>query len=268
MLELLARILEKSAGSSHHQAVNHSQRFFTDTLQYYATAAYPCSYLDGHLARSQVVAPSDAVDAERYDVLIRHGFRRSGSFVYRPQCDGCRACVSIRLPVADFKPNRSQARAWKQHAALICRVIEPIFSAEHYALYQRYQKARHPGGGMDVDDEVQYSDFLVHSNVSSRMVEFRQPSPGLGPAELKMVSIIDQLQDGLSAVYTFYAPEARQNFGNFNVLWQIRQAQALGLTYVYLGYWIKACKKMAYKSRFQPFELLINGQWQLMRDER
>ncbi len=257
----LTRILEWSSGFHTCHNVNHSQRFVTD-IQYYTTAAYPCSYLEGQLARSQVAAPSEAIDAANYDVLIRHGFRRSGSFVYRPQCDRCSACLSIRLPVADFKPNRSQKRAWTRHESLVCTVIEPTFSGEHYALYKRYQKSRHPGGGMDIDDETQYTDFLVRSNVRSWMVEFREPSTDQGSGELKMVSIIDQLHNGLSAVYTFYAPESGQNLGTFNVLWQIRQAQARGLRYLYLGYWIESSKKMAYKAHFKPYELMLNGTWQ------
>lgn len=240
--------------------MTHSQRFVSD-IQYYSTAVYPCSYMEGRLARSQVAAPSEAIDAEKYDVLIQAGFRRSGSFVYRPQCDNCKACLSIRLPVADFKPNRSQKRAWAKHQSLTCTVMKPTFLPDHYALYKRYQKARHPGGGMDIDDEAQYTDFLVRSNVRSWMVEFRATVPGQSATELKMVSIIDQLKDGLSAVYTFYAPGPRQNYGTFNVLWQIQQARSLGLNYLYLGYWIEGCQKMDYKSCFKPYELMQNGLW-------
>lgn len=262
-MDVLDPILELSSCYSTRDHVNHSERFVTD-IQYYATAAYPCSYLKGELARSQVVAPSEAIDSANYDVLIQHGFRRSGSFVYRPQCDNCSACKSIRVRVPDFRPNRSQKRAWAQHESLICTVIDPIFSSEHYALYKRYQKYRHPGGGMDIDDETQYADFLVRSNVNSWMVEFRAALPGQTGTTLKMVSIIDLLKDGISAVYTFYDPEPGQNLGTFNVLWQIQRARAIGLRHLYLGYWIEACGKMAYKSRFRPFELLTQGTWRLM----
>ncbi|MBK1683737.1 arginyltransferase [Rhodoferax fermentans] len=240
--------------------MTHSQRFVSD-IQYYSTAVYPCSYMEGRLARSQVAAPSEAIDAAKYDVLIQAGFRRSGSFVYRPQCDNCKACLSIRLPVSDFKPNRSQKRAWAKHQTLTCTVMKPTFLPDHYALYKRYQKSRHPGGGMDIDDEAQYTDFLVRSNVRSWMVEFRETVPGQSATELKMVSIIDQLKDGLSAVYTFYSPEPGQNYGTFNVLWQIQQARSLGLNYLYLGYWIEGCQKMNYKSCFKPYELMQNGLW-------
>ncbi|OIN94257.1 MAG: arginyltransferase [Comamonadaceae bacterium CG1_02_60_18] len=230
-------------------------------LQSYATASYACSYLPGKRARSQVMAPSELIDDAAYAQLIANGFRRSGTFVYRPHCDACQACQSIRIPVADFVPSRSQRRAWRQHAQLCARIIDPVFSAEHYALYSRYQRARHAGGGMDVDDVAQYQDFLIESQVTSLMVEFRQPEAGLTPGPLKMVSVIDQLDDALSAVYTFYAPDAHQCLGTYNVLWQIELARSLGLTYVYLGYWIDGCQKMSYKSRFTPHELLTQGRW-------
>lgn len=232
-----------------------------ESLQYYATAAYPCSYIEGQLARSQVATPITAVGEDHYDTLIRHGFRRSGAFVYRPQCDHCQACTSIRLPVAAFTPNRSQRRAWTRHANLQSRVTRPHFSEEHYALYSRYQNARHTGGGMDQDDVVQYMDFLVRTHVTTIMVEFREPGQNGAAGELKMVSIVDQLNDGLSAVYTFYSPEPGQSLGTFNVLWQIAYAKSLNLTHLYLGYWIEACAKMSYKSRFRPSEMLIRGAW-------
>lgn len=238
-----------------------SLRLVDNGLQCYATAAYPCSYLPGRIARSEVVAPSQAVNAGNYTALIRRGFRRSGSFIYRPHCDHCQACISIRLPVADFKPTRSQRRAYQRHADLSTTMIEPVFSPEHYALYLRYQRARHAGGGMDVDDADQYADFLVSTGVKTFMVEFRTPSTVPSEGELKMVSIIDRVDDALSAVYTFFEPQRNHSFGTFNVLWQVELARTLGLNYLYLGYWIEACQKMTYKSRFNPHELLVDGRW-------
>ncbi len=245
--------------------MTYSLRIPPEKLHFYATSAYDCSYVAGRTARSQVAAPSDAINAGQYSLLIAQGFRRSGTFVYRPYCDQCRACLSIRVPVEYFKPNRSQQRAWKQHASLSCSVLDPTFSEEHFALYMRYQRVRHTGGGMDVEDRQQYADFLVSTHVQSVMVEFRQQSPNVTTSELKMVSIIDRVNDGLSAVYTFYSPEHGQNLGTFNVLWQIQQAKILGLRYVYLGYWIESCDKMSYKSRFKPCELLVEGKWQSAR---
>lgn len=230
-------------------------------LQFYATATYPCSYLEDRTARSQVAAPAEHVNPDVYNTLVQHGFRRSGPFIYRPHCDQCHACQSIRISVQDFEANRSQRRAWSQHAELMPTLIAPGFYEEHYALYTRYQKARHKGGGMDLEDVAQYDDFLVKTNVNTLMVEFRLPSPDKVFGELKMVSVIDQLNDGLSAVYTFFAPEPRQNYGTFNILWQIQMAQTRGLQHLYLGYWIENCRKMSYKTRFRPFELFVNGQW-------
>lgn len=230
-------------------------------VQYYVTAAYPCSYIDGRIARSQVAGPSEQINSTLYGDLVRQGFRRSGGYVYRPHCDHCQACASMRVPVAEFRPDRSQRRAQKQHTKLEAHISKPHFSEEHYALYQRYQKARHAEGGMDRDDAAQYIEFLVNTHVDSFMIEFRAAGANGGTNELRMVSIIDQLSDGLSAVYTFYEPLEGQSYGTFNVLWQIAYAQSLGLTYVYLGYWIPACRKMSYKTRFQPSELLLNGNW-------
>lgn len=247
--------------------MNQSQETALKTLQLYATANYPCSYLDGQIARSQVATPAHLIDTAGYSALMRHGFRRSGLFYYRPHCDQCQACRSLRLPVAEFQPDRSQKRAWAQHRQLIATVCNtPFFSPEHFALYQRYQQARHPGGGMDADDKAQYQDFLIDSRVDSLLVEFREPASGDEPGVLKMVSVIDQLDDGMSAVYTFYEPEPGQSLGTYNVLWQIRQAQAWRLRYLYLGYWVAQSQKMSYKTRFRPFQLLIGKQWRAMRD--
>lgn len=246
--------------------MNQSQETALKTLQFYATANYPCSYLDGQIARSQVATPAHLIETAGYSVLMRHGFRRSGLFYYRPHCDQCQACLSLRLPVAEFQPDRSQKRAWVQHRQLTATTSTPFFSPEHFALYQRYQQARHPGGGMDADDRVQYQDFLIDSHVHSLLVEFREPSPGGGPGVLKMVSIIDQLDDGMSAVYTFYEPESGRSYGTYNVLWQIKQAQAWSLRYLYLGYWVAQSQKMSYKTRFKPFQLFINNQWRAVRD--
>jgi len=228
-------------------------------LQFYATSPYPCSYLPGREARSQVATPTHLIDTEVYGALVRRGFRRSGAFTYRPHCDDCGACIPVRLPVAELRRNRAQRRALKSHSGLIAREMPLAFREDHYALYARYQNARHAGGGMDEDSHEQYAHFLLQSRVDTRLIEF-----SLGGA-VCMVSIVDVLEDGLSSVYTFFDPDVPgASFGTYNILWQAGQCRALELPYLYLGYWIADSRKMAYKSRFRPIEGLIDGHWQTL----
>jgi arginine-tRNA-protein transferase len=229
-------------------------------LKFHTTNPYSCSYLPGKLACSEVVTPEHLIDTQAYGKLIQAGFRRSGHYTYRPCCEHCHACLSVRVNIRAFAPTkRAQQRAWKQHQHLTATQHPLHYKPAHYALYQRYQRTRHIGGGMDNDCREQYHNFLLQSHVNSKLIEFHEGK------RLRMVSIIDVLPDGLSAVYTFYDTEvAHASFGTYNVLWQIEQCRKLGLPYLYLGYWIKENRKMRYKANFQPLEILTGGRWQLL----
>ena len=252
-------------------------------LHFYLTAPYSCSYLPDLQARSQVATPALLISAPVYTQLVQHGFRRSGTYTYRPHCDNCRACVPLRVLAKQFTASRSQRRAWKLHAHLEATLHPLQDSPEYYGLYQRYQRARHKDGGMDNDDRKSYQNFLLQSHVDSVLVEFREPfdpsilrqtqdrqDSGQAKAQdkqgvLRMVSVIDLLSDGLSSVYTFYEPDLpRARLGVYNVLWQIELCRKLDLDFVYLGYWIAASRKMAYKTQYQPAQGLQDGTWRAL----
>ncbi|NOT17099.1 MAG: arginyltransferase [Sulfuriferula sp.] len=225
-------------------------------LQFYITSPYTCSYLPEQMARSQVATPAHLVDTAVYSELIRIGFRRSGLYTYRPQCGECQACVPVRVLVDEFSPNRTQRRALKMNAGMTVSIETPHFDDEHFALYQRYQAARHAGGGMDHDDREQYTHFLVAGLVTSYLLVFRDEGV------VQMVSLIDHLADGLSAVYTFFNPDLpKRSLGVFNVLWQIHLARQFHLPYLYLGYWVADSRKMAYKQQYQPLQGFIDADW-------
>lgn len=232
----------------------------TQTLQFYSTAEYECSYFPQRDARSEVAAPAHLIDKQIYSSLVRKGFRRSGLFTYRPQCAACNACLPIRVNVNGFKLSRSYRRIVRKNASLNARVLPLEWHDEHYQLYSFYQKIRHPGAGMDDNTEKQYKQFLLTSAVESKLVEFRD-SAGL----VQIVALVDILDNALSAVYTFFNPHSSNSLGTYSILWQIQRCQELGLPWLYLGYWIQENQKMSYKSKFQPYQILDQGQWRYVK---
>lgn len=228
----------------------------TYSLHFYKTANYPCSYLPHRQARSLVAAPAHHVDTDKYSTLIQKGFRRSGTFSYRPACDHCQACVPIRINCRDFQQRRSLHRIWVKHQDLIPTSRPLSWNKEHFDLYVRYQQARHPESIQIHTIQAEYMQFLLTSHVHSRLIEFRSPN-----GHLKIVALTDYLNDGLSAVYTFYCPHTPGSLGTYAILWQIHHAQQLKLPWVYLGYWIKESPKMSYKTRFYPYQIYSSGQW-------
>jgi len=225
-------------------------------LQFYATTPYACGYLQGKQAQSLIATPHHLIDHDVYSDLIQLGFRRSGKFVYRPHCEHCNACVPVRLLVGEFKPNRSQRRADRQHQTLTTTIVPLTFKQAHFELYAAYQVARHESAD-EKESVEQYRSFLVQSNVESLMVEFRLDDV------LKMVSVVDTVHDGVSAVYTFYdTSDKSASYGTYNVLWLAKWCRSLQLPYLYLGYWIEKSPKMAYKQNFAPQEGLVAGEWQ------
>jgi arginyl-tRNA--protein-N-Asp/Glu arginylyltransferase len=229
-------------------------------LQFYVTTPYPCGYLPGKLAQSLIATPHHLVDNNIYSGLIQQGFRRSGKFVYRPHCEQCNACIPTRVVLAKFTPSRSQKRAFKQHQDLVARILPLAYHQDHFELYASYQTARHAESenfDAEKDDAEQYRQFLCMSNVESLIVEFRDAEN-----QLKIVSMVDIVGNGVSAVYTFYdTTDHKASYGTYSIMWQTEWTKSLDLPYLYLGYWIAASEKMAYKQAFKPQEKLIDGEW-------
>ena len=218
---------------------------------------HACSYLKGRLARSVFVDPQLPLDPARYGTLLDLGFRRSGNYVYRPACSACQECRPVRVPVADFAPDRGQRRCRARNADLQL-ALEPGLGDEQFALYRRYLQARHPGGGMDPDDREAFHAFLSSSWGSAEIVAARD-----GSGRLLAGGVVDRVPHGLSAVYTWFEPdEGRRSLGTFMILTQIERTRALRLPYLYLGYWVPGSATMDYKQGFRPLEMLGPAGWQ------
>lgn len=224
-------------------------------LRLFMTAEHPCGYLPGRRARN-VVADPDVMEHSLYSQLVNLGFRRSGDHVYRPNCAGCAECRSLRIPVAAFQPNRSQQRTWRKNQELTVRRSAPVFEEDHYHLFNRYLQARHPHGGMDETALESYLSLLGPDWSGASLYEMRLAG------RLLAVAVVDRLPQGLSAVYSFFEPEAAaRSLGIYAILLQIAEARRLGLPWVYLGYWVRDCRKMAYKANFQPCEVFLGQDW-------
>lgn len=224
-----------------------------------ASPDYECSYLPEQLARSAFINPYFALTPIVYEQLLKQGYRRSGDEVYKPYCRQCHACIPCRIPVRQFKPNRGQQRCWKKHANTTVVIKPPVFEQAHYDLYMRYQKTRHSGGGMEQSSPEDYINFLSSRWCTTCFAEISVDN------QLAGVAIIDQFPRSWSAVYTFFDPELEHlSLGIYAVLWQIQQLKQHRLDYLYLGYWIKECRKMAYKDNYQPLEILENNQWRVL----
>ena len=229
------------------------------SIPLYLTPAHECSYLDEQSAQSVYIHPSYTLTSDLYAQLIEQGFRRSGDQVYRPHCSQCSACIPVRLAVEAFKPNRRQKRCLNKNNHLIVKIKSAVFEWSHYELYLRYQMSRHKGGGMANISPEEYMEFLGSSWCDTLFVEFFIDN------DLVAVAVVDQFDNALSAVYTFFDPKfSSLSLGVYAVLWQIEYAHKQQKKYLYLGYWIKACQKMSYKSDYQPLQVLEGGQW---RDE-
>ncbi len=228
-----------------------------ENIKIYLSAPHECPYLPGETASSLIIDPNLYIDRDALTFFTVNGFRRSGDVIYRPHCTQCNACVSVRIPVNEYRPNRSQKRTARRNRDLHIEATPARFDDEHFDLYLRYQRSRHPDSEMCDPDPEQYRRFLVNERHETWFYEMYDQD------ELAAVAVCDRLNDGLSAIYTFFEPEqSYRSLGTYAIMLQIKQARKLRLPFVYLGYWIAECQKMSYKTRFKPIQGLVNGAWQ------
>ncbi len=234
--------------------------------RFFVTAPAPCPYVPGRTERKVFAELKGGSAMEMSEALGRIGFRRSQNVVYRPSCDFCQACVSMRVMAPMFAPTASQKKLLRRHADLEVSACEPWATAEQWALLRRYLAARHPQGGMAAMDAHDYADMVEQTPVDTVVVEYREPSSDGQPGRLVGCCLTDKQSDGLSMIYSFYEPDSvtRRGLGSFIILDHIIRAGDAGMPYVYLGYWIDDCDRMSYKKSYQPAEALIAGIWKRM----
>ncbi len=228
-----------------------------EKLGFYATPPHDCNYLPGQEAITLFADPRFRKNSRLYAALANNGFRRSGEHLYIPYCRTCSACVPVRIPVREFRPNRRQARCRRHNEDLVVTAREPGFDPAHFALYRRYLSERHRGGGMDDPTPDSYLEFLAATWSDTTFFEMRDQA-----GSLVAVSVVDAMPGALSAVYTFFDPrESARSPGVFAILFQVEEARRRGMDWVYLGYWIEACRKMRYKDEYRPLEYFHDGEW-------
>ncbi len=231
------------------------------SIKLYLSTPHECPYLPDQEATTLIIDPTLTISDAIFTQLAQHGFRRSGDMIYRPHCSRCDACVSVRIPVEEFVPNRSQRRIWRRNRDIRIEEVGPDYRQEHFDLYMRYQRARHPGSTMCDPDPVKYHKFLSGESADTCFFEMRADE------KLTAVAVADRFSDGMSAVYTFFDPDcSSRGLGVFAVLWQIEYTRQLGRPWLYLGYWIRDCQKMAYKTQFRPVEGYRDGDWNRLAD--
>jgi len=228
-----------------------------DTRFFFATAPLPCPYLPGRLERRVVTELVGRDAAALHDRLSLAGFRRSHNIAYAPACTGCQACIPVRIEIARFRPSRSQRRVLSRNRHLTAVEMRPAASGEQYEIFADYQESRHGGGDMAKMEYLDYQALVEETPVDTNLVEFRDCDRRLVAA-----CLMDRVENGLSAVYSFFKPElGRLSLGTYMILWMVERTRALGLAYVYLGYWIDGCEKMSYKAQFRPLEARTPEGW-------
>lgn len=233
-----------------------------NSVSFYQTGEHPCSYREGFQSRTIFLDPEQPHEPELYEALSHLGFRRSGQHLYRPNCVGCRSCISSRVPVQEFSLSRRHRRITNRNKDIKVDMVDSRFRDEDYELFERYINERHADGDMYPPNQKNYADFLAASAEHSHHIRYTLGNQLVG------VAVTDRLKTGLSAIYTFFDPDlTKRSLGVFSILTQLRLCEALGLPYLYLGYWIDGCKKMDYKMDYQPIELLVGGQWRAVKQK-
>lgn len=238
-----------------------------DAPQFYLTAPAPCPYLPGREERKVFTHLIGRRALSLNDTLTESGFRRSQTIAYRPACENCRACLSVRVVVNEFKLSRNMRRVYEANQDLIGSMQPADANSEQYGLFRSYLEARHHDGGMADMSMLDYAMMIEDSHVQTRIVEYRRRGPdsfitGKGTGPLIGLALTDMLHDGLSMVYSFYdIEEHERSLGTFMILDHIERTRRLGLPYLYLGYWVEGSQKMDYKARFRPQERLDLGGW-------